>query len=105
MHYRHLGNYPPYSYFISFISQDKDENNAYNNSRLIKEWFAANGVTDILGPADILKRQDYYRYRLLYRGKDLMKMKELVNKLYEYRRENKQNDRLIIDVNPWGIDE
>ncbi len=105
MHYRHLGNYPPYSYFISFISQDKDENNAYNNSRSIKEWFAANGVTDILGPADILKRQDYYRYRLLYRGKDLTKMKELVNKLYEYRRENKQNDRLIIDVNPWGIDE
>ncbi|MBQ2478276.1 MAG: primosomal protein N' [Erysipelotrichales bacterium] len=105
MKFRKLGQYPPYTYFISFIAEDPDQDKAYDEAVFVKNWFREKGETGLLGPSDILKHQDYYRFRVLYRGKDLEKMKELTRELYQYRREHKDHIRLVIDINPIGLEE
>ena len=71
----------------------------------MKDWFREKGEKDLLGPSDILKHQDYYRFRVLYRGRDLERMKELTRELYQFRREKKDHIRLVIDINPTGLEE
>ena len=105
MKFRKLGKYPPYSYFISFIAEDADREKAYREAVFVKDWFREKGEKDLLGPSDILKHQDYYRFRVLYRGRDLERMKELTRELYQFRREKKDHIRLVIDINPTGLEE
>ena len=105
MKFRSMGKYPPYRYFISFIAQDKEKDKAFNEALRVKNYLLSKGEMDILGPSDILKHQDYYRFRLLYRGSDLEKMKMFASMIYEDRKSNKNQVRLVIDINPLNLEE
>jgi len=102
--FRKLGQYPPYTYLISLTAYDKDEDKAYKEIRKVREFFSDKNV-DVLGPSDILKQADYYRYRVIIRGKNLEEMKEYCRQLYQLRREERRNVRLVIDINPLGLDQ
>ncbi|MDD6466608.1 MAG: primosomal protein N' [Erysipelotrichaceae bacterium] len=100
MQYRHFGQYPPYTYLISLVVSAKDKVKGYQQAQEMKEWFVQQQV-QVLGPSELLKRQDLERYRILLRGKDLEKMKQLV-RLWNQKRNHKWI--VSIDVNPLYLD-
>ena len=103
MKYRHIGGYPPYSYFISIIISSTKQDIAHREVHEIKEWFNANDI-DLLGPSELLKKQDFYRYRILLRGKDLEKMKEIVQLWYNSYLEKRVSVSVNIDINPLNLE-
>lgn len=103
MHYRHLGQYPPYTYFISLVLSMKDKMEAYKQAHEIKDWFVQQNL-QVLGPSELLKRQDLERYRILLRGKDLEYMKQLVHVWKKEQQKQKKRLLVSIDVNPLYLD-
>ena len=59
------------------------------------------GKYNILGPSDLLKISDQYRYRIILKGKDLEEMKNSIrNALESYV----VKSSLRIDINPMILD-
>lgn len=99
MKYRKAGGYPPYNYLIALIfygrKNDVVSEDAYNFISKLKGNFS------ILGPSDLLKLSDQYRYRIILKGKNLEEMKQAIRNVKD-NIDIKSN--LRIDVNPMILD-
>ncbi len=99
MKYRKAGGYPPYNYLIALIfygrKNDVVSEDAYNFMSKLKGDFS------ILGPSDLLKLSDQYRYRIILKGKNLEEMKQAI-RIAKDNYDVKSN--LRIDVNPMILD-
>lgn len=99
MKYRKAGGYPPYNYLIALIfygrKNDVVSEDAYNFISKLKGDFS------ILGPSDLLKLSDQYRYRIILKGKNLEEMKQAI-RIAKDNYDVKSN--LRIDVNPMILD-
>ena len=67
----------------------------------IKSWFVDKGIS-VLGPSELLKKQDLYRYRVLLRSKNLEDMRQWVHMWYASCQNRKV--KVAIDVNPLFLD-
>ena len=103
MKYRHVGKYPPYSFFISIIVSTHKQMDSYYQAEEIKKELSETGI-DILGPSELLKKQDLFRYRLLLRGKNLDEMKKLVAVWYKQYIERNAKGSISIDINPLNLE-
>ena len=100
MKFRHIGNYPPYSYFISLTVYSLSEEKAEETALWLKN--ALHGNFKIIGVVKLLKIKDQYRSRILLKGKDLDEMRNEIHKLLDIDENRKKN--IHIDVNPMVID-
>ncbi len=103
MHYRHVAQYPPYSYLISIQFSDFNQNRCLSQCKNFRQRLSQDGYK-VLGPGELLKIKDQYRYRLVLKGKNLQQMrKELWEILQEVKKERNLSD-IKIDVNPMNLE-
>lgn len=100
MKFRHMGEYPPYSYFISLTTYAPSEKKAEDIAIWLKNNLKGNFKT--IGVVKLLKIKDQYRYRVLLKGKDLNEMRTVIRNLLDSGDNKKMN--IHIDVNPMVID-
>lgn len=83
MHYRKQAQLPPYVYLIAVIIVHRDQEKCYKTATALKHE-SEQADLRCLGPIDIGKSNNFYRYRLVYKSKDLnglkAKLGELLNK-------------------------
>lgn len=99
MMYRKAGGYPPYNYLISVVFSGRKKEVINNEAYNFKEKLIGN--FNILGPSELLKINDQYRFRIILKGKNLDEMRENIQKLLN---ENTFMCSLKIDVNPLVLD-
>ncbi|MCI5773971.1 MAG: primosomal protein N' [Erysipelotrichaceae bacterium] len=98
MQFRHLAQYPPYSYLVAVYCYGLNEQRANDTIDLLASLL--DGDFKILGPTKLLKIKDEYRYRLIIKGKDLLQMIEQLNQALATIRERKGMANIKVDVNP-----
>lgn len=102
MTYRKMGNYPPYSYLISVMFQDKDETHCEQGVHNFKSLFHHPDIK-VIGPSQIRKLKTIYRHRVILKGRDLSVMlSALHDTLSLYRLSNRIG--VSVDVNPLNIE-
>ena len=99
MKYRHQSNNPPYSYLISIVFSDKNKDVVESEISNFKKGFTYNNYK-VLGPAEMIKLIDKYRYRVILKGKDLDVMRNDLALVLQKYKENKGKCNVVIDVNP-----
>ena len=93
MHYRKQAQLPPYVYLISVIFVHKNQAKCYHSAIDIKEK-SEHANLHCLGPIDIGKSNNLFRYRLVYKSKDLSQLKAQLKELL-----NEHKDALTLKVN------
>lgn len=104
MQYRHIAQYPPYTYFISIVASGLNEQKCREIMEKVKSRFIDDPSISVLGVSQLLKRRNEYRYRVLLRGKDLTHMKETVYAWYQGQRSASKSVTFEIDVNPMALE-
>lgn len=103
MRYRHLAGYPPYTYLASILYIHKDKESASEAACegmrcLAEETFR------LLGPSELMKVKDEYRFRICIKSKSLTQLRKAVYQLSRKHRSSKSKVRLQIDINPLNMD-
>lgn len=104
MKYRHLGNYPPYCYLVSIVFSGKNEENVIRQANDSCQYFRNFDDIKALGPSQLIKQQDSYRYRIILKSKDKEMMKEKVWQWFNRLESSRKNVSILIDVDPYVID-
>lgn len=101
MQYRHAANYPPFTYLISLLIRHRTKEKV----DVIARWVMQNMQADftIIPPVNLNKIADYYRTRIILKGRDLEKMKKAVETLFAADKNNYANE-IYVDVNPLTLD-
>lgn len=100
MQYRHLAGYPPYAYLASMVFRHKQEETAMACATATMAQLAQQPAVRILGPGSLGKIRDEYRVRILLKGKDSLKLNELVWDVYHRRLADHQKVAMEIDLQP-----
>jgi primosomal protein N' (replication factor Y) (superfamily II helicase) len=98
MQFRHVGGYPPYNYMISVMVLDKDKNKTKEWTKKIRQEL--NGDYKVLGPSELIRIKDTYRYRILIKGKNLEQMKIEVGSVVKKITQQSGCPQVKVDVNP-----
>ncbi len=98
MEFRHQGGYPPYYYFISIITNDDVDDIAKDGALAL--FYQCNNHCVCLGPSNLGKIANKYRYRIILKDKNLQKLISIVENSVEWMKKNKPRSRYTIDVNP-----
>lgn len=103
MKYRHMGQYPPYSYLIEIIFSHKNEEslNEIVQKYQLQLMECSNFTT--LGPASLRKRQLKLRSRIILKGKDLEDMTSTLNSIHQQNIRDLKGVNITINVNPNSI--
>lgn len=104
MNYRHLSNNPPYSYLISVVISDIQKERAAQDSHQFLQWLKMEEVAKVLGPSELYKLQDYYRFRLVLKGKDLVAMVDAVWRCHQLALKKKLKSRIKVDTSPMMLE-
>lgn len=104
MKYRHLANYPPYTYLggITFSSRHEEEIEQAS-SRAMKILKNKSGFK-VLGPAVLTKRKDELRIRILLKSKQKELLVSTIREIYDEHLKNKEKARMDIDLSPIMLD-
>ena len=100
MNYRHLANYPPYTYLVSMVFQHKQEALVSQSVSYAMEYLMKKEGFKVLGPASLHKIKDEERTRILLKGKDQRQLSRMVKDVYDRHIASKQKARLEIDLAP-----
>ena len=95
MEYRKAGGYPPYNYLISLVFIGRKNVTVRFFAFIFKDKLI--GDFKVLGPSDLLKRNDQIRYRIILKGKNLDEMRNCIEEILE---KEKITCGIKIDVNP-----
>lgn len=99
MQFRHLGNYPPYSYLASLIFSSLNEELLIKEVEMIASVPQINDVKK-LGPAQLLRRNDEFRKRIVLKSKNFEDLLHMVKELQKHHNSMKCKSKLEIDINP-----
>lgn len=102
MKFRHLGNYPPYSFLCTLIFIHEDPQQAFKDAMFIKNQIDA---AYALGPVQISMRQQKQRFRIVIKDKNREHLKDMVWKLSRIHQENKLKSKLDINMHPLLLEE
>ena len=103
MQYRHLAGYPPYRYLGSLLLSGKDRNQVLSEMEALLADLQQSGII-ILGPIELLRKMDLYRWRIILKGKDEQQISNLLYHAYQKQIENKGKAKVEIDINPLILD-
>lgn len=104
MEYRHIGDYPPYKYMIAICFSSRDQNRAQRLAWDAGEQFRKDESIRTLGPSQLGRILDEYRYRVVLKGANRDQMIETVWKWYEGLQISRQQIKVRIDVDPYVLD-
>jgi len=103
MDYRNKNGLPPFTFMIEVLMNGKNEEKVRDLIFKANDYFRELDYR-VLGPANLLKKKDEYRYRLLLLGKN---REELIERVWEWYNANMVNKNVVniqIDVEPYHID-
>ena len=101
MKYRYIGQYPPYTYLIALLVRDQDQRRVDATAIYLKEHLQGN--FRVIGPVQLIRRNDFSRTRIVLKGKDLAAMKEAVRQVLNS--DPKQlKASVLVDVNPLNLE-
>jgi primosomal protein N' (replication factor Y) len=101
MKYRHIGQYPPYTYLISLLIKDRDQHKVDATSLYLKE--ALHGSYRVIGIIQLLKINDMFRSRIVLKGKNLEEMRaDVRDVLLDHPKAVMAS--VIVDVNPMTLE-
>lgn len=104
MNFRHLTNNPPYSYLISIVFNNRDKQKAVDEIHQFAILLKQKEAGKVLGPSELYKMQDMYRFRLILKGKN---REEMINAVAQCQSEClalKMRSRIKIDTSPMMLD-
>lgn len=104
MQYRHLANYPPYTYLASIIFAHKKEEVVLAAIDQAIHVLQKKSGFKVLGPATLNKIKDETRMRILLKGKQQELLNLYVRDVYEQHQKTKQKARMEIDLAPIVLD-
>lgn len=104
MSYRHALMYPPYAYLIAVCFSSKDNELSNDACREAVDYFVKQNEIKILGPSELGKRKDEYRYRFVMKSTDKQKMIDRLWQWYDKLTLNKNKVNIQIDVDPYILD-
>ncbi len=104
MSYRHALKYPPYAYLIAVYFNSQDQQLCETQAQNAANYFRENSDIRILGPSQLSKRKDEYRYRFIMKSKDKEKMIDVLWQWYEKLDINRNKISVQIDVDPYILD-
>lgn len=101
MHYRKQASLPPYYYLISLLIYDHDKQKAYQLGVDIK---AASQQCNLmcLGPVDLGKKKDRFHFRLVFKTKQLEKLRDELKELLQAFASD--SHKLSINVSPYHLE-
>lgn len=103
MRFRHLGSYPPYTYLGAITLLDIDKDRVSNEANELVNCFIDERIK-ILGPVELLKIMDQYRYRIILKSKQQELIAKLLYSAYKKHLQNKGKAKVEIDMNPYMLD-
>ncbi len=101
MQFRHAGQYPPYTYMISLLVRNRNEKKTDEIALWLKQNLTGNYKT--IGVISLIKINDFYRSRVVLKGKNLEEMRKDIRALMEKDKSNRINS-IQIDVNPIALE-
>ncbi len=102
MTYRHVAKYPPYSYLISIVFQERDPNKCEMAANLFKSLYDHKDV-QVIGPKALRKLKSIHRQRIILKGHDLGQMIASVHQVITmYYKQNRTG--VVVDVNPLTLE-
>lgn len=104
MSYRHALLYPPYAYLIAVYFLGKDDEQCKKAAQSAVDYFQADKQIKILGPSELGRRKDEYRYRFVMKSKDKLKMIDSLWSWYNQLTLNKNKINIQVDVDPYVLD-
>ncbi|MEG2572102.1 MAG: primosomal protein N' [Erysipelotrichaceae bacterium] len=104
MKYRHLAKYPPYTYLSSILCAHKDKEVASNDAALIATMLKDLPQLKCLGPSELLKIKDEYRYRIILKDKDHDRLLENMHKVLAFHKKTKCRSHLELDMDPMMLE-
>ncbi|MDQ0361901.1 replication restart helicase PriA [Breznakia pachnodae] len=99
MQFRHLGNYPPFSYLASIIFSSLKEEQLHDEVMTIADSLSVSDVKK-LGPVELLRRNDEHRMRIVFKSKDFEALLQVVREVQNKHMKYKHKSKLEIDINP-----
>lgn len=103
MRFRHIGQYPPYTYLGTLVLLHSKEEVVYEEAMNLKEGIKKEQLT-ILGPAKLLKVMDQYRMRIIIKGKNAALISEQLYECVKKHVADKGKAKIEIDMNPLMLD-
>ena len=100
MHFRHAGQYPPYTYMTALTFSGTDPARTERAAMEFKQ--ALSGDFKVIGVLSLLRISDRSRYRILLKGKDPEAMKDAVRAVIDRGIDSRVS--LRVDVNPMTLD-
>ena len=104
MEYRHVGDYPPYKYLAAISFNSKNEEKAKTMAWQRADEFRKNEHFKTLGPSQLARSFDEYKYRIVLKGANRDQLIEAVWNWYDSIRFNKQQVKIQIDIDPYVLD-
>ncbi|MEG2244354.1 MAG: primosomal protein N' [Erysipelotrichaceae bacterium] len=104
MKYRHLAKYPPYTYLSSILCLHKDKEVANHDAIMISSMLKDFPDLKCLGPSELLKIKDEYRYRIILKDKNHDTLLRYMHKVLAYHKEVKARCRLELDMDPMMLE-
>lgn len=100
MHFRHSGQYPPYTYMIAVTFSSVKQDETLQKAQVFKEGLT--GSFKVIGVISLLKTHDLYRSRIILKGRNLDEMRAALRDMMA------ANPNLLkgirIDINPMYLD-
>ncbi len=104
MSLRHLTMTPPYNYLISILMSFKDEERTKDEAYQICDILKAKEAFKVLGPSQLYRVQDLYRFRIVIKGKDKKEMLEAIHEILAYVKSLKMRSEFRVDTNPMMLE-
>ncbi len=103
MKYRHIANYPPYTYLIKVVLSSQNEKLLLEKTNILKKKLN-NASFDTLGPSPLIKIKRDYRNQFILRSKDLDKMLDELREINKEFLKQIASVKILIDVNPMEME-
>ncbi len=103
MNYRHLANYPPYTYLIKIVLTSMNEELLDEKTEILKDRLKDQDF-DTLGPSALIKINKLHRRQFILRSKDFELMIKQYTAVHEKILDELGSVKINVDVNPMEIE-
>ncbi len=104
MNYRRLSGNPPYSYLISVVFSGEQIDRTHREIHHFAAFLREHCNERILGPAELFRLQDRYRFRLILKGKNRETMMKCVREAMRFAQQEKMRSRIRVDTSPMMLE-
>lgn len=104
MQYRHLANYPPYSYLTKIILSYHDQTVLNETTKKVNALLKAEDAWTTLGPSQMIKLKKQHRNGFILKSSNKNEMIESLNKVNKKLTKVLKRVKIVIDVEPMEME-